>query len=138
MYVSGSATTITVTDADTAYKMDFNGTGENSGVTVDVATNERLTFPTAGKYKVSFTTSFSANVAGTEVYHCSVYKNGAEEAQLEFHTSLTTSGNVQAGATSGIISVTASQYIEVFCEGDTGSRTMTIEHANLSANLIGY
>jgi len=138
MFTHDTPQAITITDANTAYKVTWESNNNCDGVTCDSTTDNRLTFPTAGKYKVDGTLSFSiATVAGTEVVHCYVSLNGTKDKALAFQRSVSNL-NVGDASVSGFIAVTADQYIEMYCENSTGTRTLTIEHGNLNATLISY
>lgn len=100
----------------TTTKVQLNANFFSNNMTVDIATNFRVTATRAGIYNASGMVRFAAGAAGTAaiVY---IYVNGV--ARLNFVGRFVGSGG-QSFAVSGPIQLAANDFVELYCDQATG------------------
>uniref|UniRef100_A0A6M3IYP0 Uncharacterized protein n=1 Tax=viral metagenome TaxID=1070528 RepID=A0A6M3IYP0_9ZZZZ len=71
--------TVTISLDDSWVNWGKMAVGDTSGVTVTIAgSNDKAIVNRAGKFRISYSVTFSSNTAGEETYFC-IYKNGSTE-----------------------------------------------------------
>ena len=131
LYVYNNADTLSLSVEDTWYKIaDYDLAGVSNNVTVSTA-DDKLTVSNAGKFKVSAQISFSGSVNST--YETAVFVNGAIQNNVQSTRKLGTGGDVGTTMISGILDLSAADYVEVHIRcTDGGSKTITVQDSNLS------
>jgi hypothetical protein len=129
--------TAQVTGGSTPVKFTgFNTTegsnGPSNGYTPD-KTGSDITIDLDGV--VLITCGFAFSGTGNTEFEVYCYKNGVDTG-LGFHRKLGTGGDVGSAGFTGILSVSASDYLELYIETPAGSASMTAENVQFCATQI--
>jgi len=136
-YTLGGAGAQTLTDASTWYQISaFSANGVSSGVTPD-HTNDHITIATTGVYQVSFNISFSGTLS--ETFEVSAWKNDGATQMLDVAVvrKLGTGGDVGSAAAGSIVSLAATNTVELWAQCTSGAAKDINPHAvSLSVHRI--
>jgi hypothetical protein len=131
----GSGTTITLTTAGTFYGWVSASSGAVTGgnyvtFTGD-ATADRLTIGSdgAGTYLVDLTMSFASS-SNAHVLYCSVFDGGVE-TDIGWHRNIGTASAVGSAGSTGILTLSASDYLDVRCSSSVNTKDIEVEKASL-------
>lgn len=132
---SGTTSNITVTSSGSFYGWTTATEGVTSGVTFnDNSTADRLTVSTAGDYQVNASVSFGTSTNNT-IVEAAVFKNGTKIDYLTFRRKLS-SGDLGVAAITGIITLAASDYLDLRFTSDGNGDVVEVEIINLNINQV--
>ncbi len=132
---SGTTSNITVTTGGTFYGWTTATEGVTSGVTyADNSTADRLTVANSGDYQVSVSVSFGTSTNNT-IVEGSIFKNGVKVDFLSFRRKLS-SGDLGVAAITGIISLTASDYLDLRFTSDGSGDVVEVEIINVNISQV--
>ena len=126
---SGSSSDITVIASGIFYGWISATTGITNGVTFDDnSTADRLTATVAGDYKVDVSISFG-NSINNAIVEGSIFKNGLKVDNLSFRRKLS-SGDLGVTVITGIVNLSASDYIDLRFSSDGNGDIVQLEIVN--------
>lgn len=133
--VESNATTTTFGGSSTDFSNKsqvtiFDTNGSSSGTTPD-HTNDHITINNAGVYFVTVPSiSFSGGISDT--YSYAIFKNnGATQLTARTTRKLGTGGDVGAAANGGIVSLSATDTVEVWIQNEGDTSEITIQDISL-------
>jgi hypothetical protein len=117
-------------------QFDTDGIQSNSNGLTRSNSNDRLTAVVAGDYRV--TLALSIGEAAGITYTAQVYKNGVTAlANLRAAAEVITANKPVGMFISGVITLAASDYIELFAKADTAAQDFLIHEGNFSMQKVG-
>lgn len=140
IYYHGSGTNTVLAAQDTWYQvLGFATDGLSNGTTPD-HTNDHITVPTSGIYKVSF--SEASRSAAANTYQFMIKKNNgtADSGNIMTHRVTTVAGRVGQGSCDGYVDCAANDTIELWVnriDGGAVSKTITHEHLGMHVLQVG-
>ena len=131
IYAENVSSAVSVTTANTFYQITaFNTDGPEKNANGD-HTNDHITVPYTGNYRISFSCSFSGT-ANTEFFVEVLKNNGATEIQqVHGHRKIGAGGDVGNCGGTGVASLTANDTVELWITSTSNSVTATIEDVSL-------
>lgn len=108
-----------------------------TNVTVDIATNERITIDYAGTYLICLGLSFSGT--GSTEFEIEVQDNGGGTllGGLEINRKLGSAGDVGSASVQDVVTLSASDYLELYVKADGASKDFLIFNGTLMVTRIG-
>ena len=122
MYNDDNTGTTQALTAATPAVVNWLAAGVYNGVTLDAATNERITVATAGKYLIA--SQISMTSSGSAIFEYHVRVNGTA-TWPGFHRKVPIN-DVGSGTLFGILDLSANDYVDIEVESDS-TVTLTIE-----------
>lgn len=131
LYEDNGSTAITVTTAGTYYQWTTTTVGTqllNTGST----TNDNITIDTGGDgaYKIDVSTSFTATA--NSIISWAVFKNGTRLTNVTAQRKVSAAGDVGSVSISGIVSLAATDTIDLRVTSNSNGDTVTPVYTNLS------
>lgn len=138
IYVQGNSTATTISTQNVWVKFALFGANGVSNLTTPDHTNDRVTVTKAGIYKWSCVFSIKGATLG-KTYELTLQKTGSGTALTNFYaTYFAIDTNYQIGSLAGLITLAASDYLELFIRcTDATTANATISDANLNCIMIG-
>jgi len=128
--------TIDLTDAGVYYGWVSAVEGGFSKVTfTDNAISDRMTISNSGTYRINVTISFSST-KNTHAVTGKIFKNGVGQDNIMFKRMLNSNGDVGSAALTGILTLSAGDYIDLRFSSDTNTKDMVIEALNFNIMRI--
>jgi hypothetical protein len=139
LYVTDGAGTQDLTTAGTAYKINqFTADGASLNTTPAHA-NDKITATYAGLYRVDLSMSFSGTAS--KWFEIAIYTGPSgsttEETNLMCKRALGAGGDVGAVGISGLVTLAASDDVEVYVKSQSNGDDIVVEFANLTIQKIG-
>lgn len=134
MQVTDGATAQSSLSSTPAKMTGWDTDGVSSGVVADSTTDNDLTVPVAGNYRVYFHLSFTPDAS--EDYTFEVYKNGSGTAIKCYIEANATPDDV-AVSMEGIVTCAASDLLTIYVATTGGTASMTPTQGQFGAHLIG-
>lgn len=132
---SGVTTNITVLTAGEFYGWTTATEGVTNGITFDSnSTSDRLTVSNSGDYLVNASISFGT-ATNNRIVEGSVFKNGVKVDFLSFRRKLS-SGDLGVAAITGIISLAATDYIDLRFTSDGTGDVIGVEIINFNISQV--
>lgn len=136
-----SATTTTfagTTETNKSQVLIFDTNGLSNGTTPD-HTNDHITIDTTGIYLVTVSMVIESTVAVSTAIGSAVYKNNGSTQFANVHMNRQLSGTNDKGSTSmsGIISLSATDTLELWIWNDTNTNAIIVSDVTLSVLQIG-
>jgi hypothetical protein len=142
IYEEDGSSTLVLAAQDTFYQIiSFSANGE-SNIMVPDHTNDHITVTNTGKYLATIDISFSQTTVASIEYDFHIQKNnGATDfPQISAHRDTSGSSVIGNCGSTGIISLTAGDTVELWVERLTGgatSRTITLPQVSMNLIQIG-
>lgn len=132
------STTITIGSTNVYYEIPTGlGNSEVPNNGFSIGDSNRLIALISGKYLVSYSTSVNSAVANDDLSSC-IMKNGVCQRNTTNHGVVSSGGtkNVSLSGT-GIVSLTANDYITVGYANHSSTNNLVVEHINLTVLMVG-
>lgn len=119
----------------TAVKVDqWTGKPQENGLTVDIASNHRITVPVAGVFEIRCDIAFSGTASSH--FYFQLRKNGNVISGSKTAVVTNASGNITHASLSALVTSVANDYFELWAVGG-GSQTLLIQNGNFSVVRVG-
>lgn len=129
MYMNNNATATTIASAGTYYKVAGTTTA-GSNIERFTHTSGRLTYNgVSAKFDISATFSFTGT--NNKVLRFRIAKNGTAIASTQMSRTINASGAYANMVIQDVVSLVATDYIEIFCTNSTDTNSITVSDLNV-------